>query len=71
MLSVQTLQSMTSKKPRLLVVIDSELKEEFETLCEIENRSMSNQAVTLIKSFVESAKREGRLSDRTKSKRAK
>ena len=64
MLAVQTDPSMASKKPRLLVVIDSELKEEFETLCEIENRSMSNQTVTLIKNFVDAAKREGKLSDR-------
>ncbi|MEI6064141.1 MAG: hypothetical protein WCQ26_06085 [Pseudanabaena sp. ELA748] len=71
MLAVQIAPNMTSKKPRLLVVIDSDLKEEFETLCEIENRSMSNQAVTLIKNFVDNAKREGKLSDRTNSKGAK
>jgi len=71
MLAVQIAPNMTSKKPRLLVVIDSDLKEEFETLCEIENRSMSNQAVTLIKNFVDNAKREGKLSDRTNSKGSK
>jgi L-amino acid N-acyltransferase YncA len=71
MLAVQTAQNMASKKPRLLVVIDSDLKEDFEALCEIENRSMSNQAVTLIKNFVDIAKREGKLSDRTNSKGAK
>ena len=62
---------MTSKKPRLLVVIDSDLKEDFEALCEIENRSMSNQAVTLIKNFVDTAKREGKLGDRSNTKEAK
>ncbi len=71
MLAVQNAPHMTSKKPRLLVVIDSDLKEEFETLCEIENRSMSNQAVTLIKNFVEQAKREGKLGDRAKNSGAK
>lgn len=71
MLVVQNAPNMASKKPRLLVVIDPDLKEDFEALCEIENRSMSNQAVTLIKNFVENAKREGKLGDRTNSKGAK
>ena len=71
MLAVQTSQNMASKKPRLLVVIDSDLKEDFEALCEIENRSMSNQAVTLIKNFVDTAKHEGKLSDRTNGKGSK
>jgi len=61
MLAVKPSSLMTSKKPRLLVVIDSELKQDFETLCELENRSMSNQTVTLIKIFVEQAKREGKI----------
>jgi len=61
MLAVQTASNMASKKPRLLVVIDPDLKEDFEALCEIENRSMSNQTVTLIKNFVDNAKREGKL----------
>ena len=71
MLAMKPAPQMTSKKPRLLVVIDSDLKEDFEALCEIENRSMSNQAVTLIKNFVDTAKREGKLGDRTNSKGAK
>lgn len=66
MLAVQPSPNMASKKPRLLVVIDPDLKEDFEALCEIENRSMSNQTVTLIKNFVDNAKREGKLSDHTK-----
>ena len=68
MLAVQIAPNMASKKPRLLVVIDSDLKEDFEALCEIENRSMSNQAVTLIKNFVDTAKREGKLGDRPNTK---
>jgi len=68
MLAVQPSPNMASKKPRLLVVIDPDLKEDFEALCEIENRSMSNQTVTLIKNFVDNAKREGKLGDRTKGK---
>ena len=71
MLAVQTAPNMSSKKPRLLVVIDPDLKEDFEALCEIENRSMSNQTVTLIKNFVDNAKREGKLGDRTNTKGAK
>jgi len=70
MLAVQNAPNMASKKPRLLVVIDPDLKEDFEALCEIENRSMSNQAVTLIKNFVEQAKRDGKLGDRTDGKKS-
>jgi hypothetical protein len=65
MLAMKPAPQMTSKKPRLLVVIDSDLKEDFEKLCELENRSMSNYAEFLLKNFVDNAKREGKLSDRT------
>ena len=59
---------MSSVKSRLVVLVDSEIKSDFEKICEIENRSMSNQAETLIKNFVESAKREGKFTDRAKGK---
>ena len=62
---------MTTSKARLTILIDAEIKEDFEKLCELENRSMSNFAETLLKNFVDNAKREGKLSDRTNSKGAK
>ena len=62
---------MTTSKARLTILIDAEIKEDFEKLCELENRSMSNFAETLLKNFVDNAKREGKLGDRTNSKGAK
>ena len=62
----QMKSAMTSSKSRLVVLIDQEIKDSFEFLCELENRSMSNQSETLIKNFVEQAKREGKLVDRGK-----
>jgi len=55
---------MTTSKARLTILIDAEIKEDFERLCELENRSMSNFAETLLKNFVDAAKREGKLIDR-------
>jgi hypothetical protein len=52
---------LPTKKPRLLVVIDSDLKETFERLCLIENRSMSNMIVYLIQQAIDKAEREGKL----------
>ncbi len=62
---------MTTSKARLTILIDAEIKEDFEKLCELENRSMSNYAETLLKNFVDNAKREGKLSDRANSTGAK
>jgi hypothetical protein len=62
--------AMSSVKSRLVVLVDSEIKSDFEKICEIENRSMSNQAETLIKNFIESAKREGKFTDRTNGKKS-
>jgi len=56
---------MSSTKARLTILIDHDIKDSFEALCELENRSMSNFAETLIKSLVDDAKRDGKLSDRT------
>lgn len=52
---------MSTSKARLTILIDAEIKEDFEKLCELENRSMSNYAETLLKNFVDTAKREGKL----------
>lgn len=46
---------------RLSVLIDGNLKKEFEKLCEIERRSMSAQVVLLIEDAIRAAKASGRL----------
>lgn len=60
----QDMSAMPTKKPRLLVVMDNDLKDEFERLCAIENRSMSNMLATLAQQAVEAAKQQGKLGDR-------
>jgi len=67
MLAVDNPQYMATKKPRLLVILDPDIKEEFRELCELENRSMSSQIAYMVKNFVAQSKREGRLGDRTKN----
>lgn len=61
---------MSTNKARLTILIDPDIKDSFETLCGLENRSMSNFAETLIKNFIENAKREGKLGDRAKAKKS-
>jgi hypothetical protein len=70
MLAVDNSQRMATKKPRLLVILDPEIKEEFKVLCENENRSMSSQIAYMVKNFVANAKREGKLGDRTNGKKS-
>jgi hypothetical protein len=71
MIAVNSVSVVPSKKPTINTVVDPSLKEDFERLCEIEQRSMSNMLVLLISKAVESAKREGKLGDRANSKGAK
>jgi len=71
MLAVDNPQYMATKKPRLLVILDPDVKEEFRELCELESRSMSSQIAYMVKNFVAQSKREGKLGDRTNSKGAK
>ena len=54
------LQEMADNE-RLSVLIPSDLKQEFETLCKVERRSMSAQVVLLIERAVEEAKRQGQI----------
>lgn len=54
---------MPAKNPRINVVIPAKLKREFEQLCVIENRSMSNMLVTLAQRAVDDAKRKGLIKD--------
>lgn len=63
MIALANSQLMPSKNPRIPVVIPPELKKEFERLCHLENRSMSNMVVTLIQKAVNDAKEKGLLED--------
>jgi hypothetical protein len=49
------------KTERVSVVMPSELKKKLETLCKLENRSMSNMVTTLIQQAVTQAEEESRL----------
>ncbi|MGP1385145.1 MAG: ribbon-helix-helix domain-containing protein [Thainema sp.] len=52
---------MPAKNPRINVVMPADLKNDFERLCQIENRSMSNMLVTLAQKAVDEAKAKGLL----------
>jgi len=71
MIGVSPVLEVPSKKPTINAAVEPSLKEDFERLCEFEQRSMSNMIVLLITQAVASAKREGKLGDRTNSKGAK
>ena len=71
MIAVSPVLDVPSKKPTINAVIEPSLKEDFERLCEIEQRSMSNMIVLLVNQAVATAKREGKLGDHTNSKGAK
>lgn len=71
MIAVSPVLEVPSKKPTINAAIDPSLKDDFERLCEIEQRSMSNMITLLVSQAVNTAKREGKLSDRTNSKGAK
>ncbi|MBF2029224.1 MAG: hypothetical protein IGS48_21100 [Oscillatoriales cyanobacterium C42_A2020_001] len=58
---VRRSRPMPSKNPRIPVVITPELKKDFERLCHLENRSMSNMIVTLIQKAVNEAREKGLL----------
>ena len=68
MFAVDNAQYMATKKPRLLVILDPEIKEDFKALCELENRSMSSQIAYMVKNFVAQSKRDGKLDDRATGK---
>lgn len=55
---------MPAKNPRINVVMPADLKSDFEQLCQIENRSMSNILVTLAQKAVDEAKAKGLLKDK-------
>ncbi len=57
---------MPAKNPRINVVMPADLKRDFERLCHVENRSMSNMLVTLAQKAVDEAKAKGLLKDEGK-----
>ncbi|MFM7449666.1 MAG: ribbon-helix-helix domain-containing protein [Leptolyngbyaceae cyanobacterium] len=54
---------MPAKNPRINVVMPTGLKSDFERLCQLENRSMSNMLVTLAQKAIDEAKAKGLLKD--------
>lgn len=52
---------MPAKNPRINVIMPVDLKSDFEQLCHLENRSMSNMLVTLAQKAVDEAKAKGLL----------
>jgi len=55
---------MPAKNPRINVVMPADLKSDFEELCHLENRSMSNMLVTLAQKAVDEAKAKGLLKNK-------
>ena len=60
-MKLKTRNEVPSYKPRILVVIDEQLKKDFERLSKVENRSMSNMIVCLIQDAVKRGKNEGKI----------
>ena len=54
---------MPAKNPRINVVMPASLKRDFEKLCGLENRSMSNMLVTLAQKAVDEAKAKGHIKE--------
>jgi len=61
MIAINPVLPVPSKKQTINAAVESSLKDEFERLCEIEQRSMSNMVILLITQAVATAKREGKL----------
>ena len=59
--------SMATKKPRVVVYVDENLKERLEALADRRNRSISNLLETLAKQEVEDAQKSGELTGYTAS----
>jgi hypothetical protein len=66
MIAMTLICAVPSKKPQINTVVEDSLKQDFERLCELEQRSMSNMIALLISQAVEEAKKDGKLGDRTK-----
>jgi len=62
---------LPSKLPRVAVYLDADMKKDLETLAKLDKRSVSNLIYAWVVDNIESAKREGKLGDRTNSKGAK
>jgi hypothetical protein len=57
-----SVDELMADNERISVLIDSELKQQFEALCKTERRSMSAQVVMLIEQAVKQAEAEGKMS---------
>lgn len=61
MVNNYTVQTVPAKLPSIVVYLAEELKEDLRKLADVENRTMSNLAATLLQEAVEKAKREGKI----------
>ena len=64
-------KTLPSKLPRVAVYLDADMKKDLETLAKLDKRSVSNLIYAWVVDNIESAKREGKLGDRTNTKGAK
>ena len=58
---MQAQQEMVTKRPRLVVYLTDDVKQQFEQLAELRNRSASNLAETLIMKELWEAEKSGEL----------
>ncbi len=61
MVTQTTVQKVVSKLPRVMVYIDSKLKDDAETLAQLEKRSLSNLINVLLQKAVNEAKARGEM----------
>lgn len=52
---------MASRKPRVVFVVDEDVKKDLETLAEMDQRTLSNFMVKLAVAEISRAKKDGRL----------
>lgn len=57
-----SIDELMADNERISVLIDADLKQQFESLCKVERRSMSAQIVMLVEQAIRQAEMDGRIS---------
>jgi hypothetical protein len=57
-----SIDELMADNERISVLIDADLKQQFESLCKVERRSMSAQIVMLVEQAIRQAEIDGRIS---------
>ncbi len=60
-----SIDELMADNERISVLIDADLKQQFESLCKVERRSMSAQIVMLVEQAIRQAETDGRISTPT------